>query len=549
MSENLDHEIVRRFHSGQPERSIARDLGVGRSRVRRVLAAHLQARSGPQPASPLPGVRPKRNSQLDDYQTMMCDLLVRYPHITAVRMFEELQSAGFKGSYSLVRDGLRQMRPTPVRPPVERFETAPGKQAQMDYAQYDLDFSEDGRRRVYLFSYVLAWSRRQYLCFTENQDFATTIRQHVRAFEHLGGVAATCLYDNMKVVVARYEDDEPIYNTRFLAFATHYGYRPVACRPRRPETKGKVERPFHYVETNFLNGRSFRSLEHLNECARRWLAEVADVRIHRKTSRRPLDAHAEEQPHLIPLPVNPYDVAEVVYRSVDCEGLVAFRHNQYSVPWQYIGQVLPVRVTEDELIVYGPQVEELARHRLLPSGSESQCRILPEHRPTRNCQQQIDQLRQSFAEFGEVGERFLVGLLAAHRQGKSQGRQILALRAHYHHHDLVAALERAVTYGAYSFAAVERILNVAAEPKTTLQTLADREKDHLRRLMKETSVRPRQTGDYQKLLFDDQDDGQKDESPQKDQGDEESASPGGPASEDPGTLPDPASPDDGAATG
>ena len=71
----------------------------------------------------------------------------------------------------------------------------------MDYAVYDIDFTSEGRRRVYLFSYILGYSRRQYLRFVESQDFATTVREHVRAFAHLGGVAATCLYDNQKVVV------------------------------------------------------------------------------------------------------------------------------------------------------------------------------------------------------------------------------------------------------------------------------------------------------------------------------------------------------------
>ena len=82
---------------------------------------------------------------------------------------------------------------------------------------------------------------------------------------YLQGLAATCLYDNMKVVVTSYDGDQPIYNTRFLAFATHYGFQPWACRPHRPQTKGKVERPFSYVAENLLNGRTFTSLEHLNE--------------------------------------------------------------------------------------------------------------------------------------------------------------------------------------------------------------------------------------------------------------------------------------------
>jgi transposase len=114
----------------------------------------------------------------------------------------------------------------------------------MDYAVYDIDFTAEARRRVNLFSCVLGYSRRQYLRFVEAQDFVTTLREHVHAFEQLRGVAAACLYDNMKVVVSGHEDDVPIYNPRFLAFATHYGFRPIACRVRRSQTKGKVVSPF-----------------------------------------------------------------------------------------------------------------------------------------------------------------------------------------------------------------------------------------------------------------------------------------------------------------
>ena len=265
----------------------------------------------------------------------------------------------------------------------------------MDYSTYDLDFSDEGRRRVYAFSYVLGYSRRQYLHFVEAQDFATTVREHIRAFEHLGGVAATCLYDNMKVVVSGYDGDEPVYNPRFLAFAAHYGFRPVACRPRRPQTKGKVERPFGYVESSLLGGRTFRSLEHLNETTAWWLAEVADVRVHRQTKARPIDRHAEERPHLIPLPAQPFDAAEVVYRTVDAEGFVVYRQNFYAAPWRLIGQSVAVRVTEDELVIHDRAFVEAARHRLFPRNAAGQRSRCKDHEPPRDAQQRARAARRS----------------------------------------------------------------------------------------------------------------------------------------------------------
>ena len=113
-------------------------------------------------------------------------------------------------------------------------------------------------RRLHLFSYVLGYSRRQYLHFVERQNFDTTLRQHIAAFTHLGGVAASCLYDNFKVVVQGYEDDEPIYNPRFLAFATHYGFRQWACRPGRPQevwTCGYRRQSLSLSSGCLINGR------------------------------------------------------------------------------------------------------------------------------------------------------------------------------------------------------------------------------------------------------------------------------------------------------
>jgi transposase len=225
----IENEVIRRWQAQTPMRRIATELRISRYRVKRILLDHQTGRAQGTLHPDLPAPPTSRSSILDPHLPFIQDLLARWPSMTAQRIHEELRARGFVGGQTIVKELVRRLRPEPRRQPVLRFETGPGVQAQMDWSVYEIDFAEEGRRRVNLFSYVLGYSRRQYLHFTESQDFETTLREHVRAFTHLGGVAATCLYDNMKIVVARYEGDEPIYNTRFLAFATHYGYKVWAC--------------------------------------------------------------------------------------------------------------------------------------------------------------------------------------------------------------------------------------------------------------------------------------------------------------------------------
>ena len=273
MNERIRLEVVRMSYGGASQRRIALALGLARKTVARILKQHELQRSGT-----VVRKTTRRPRFLDPYEETMAELIERYPDITAVRLHEELVRMGFRGGYTVVKDRLRAVRPRPLVKPVVRFETAPGVQAQMDYSPYTIHFASEGVRKVYAFSYILGFSRRQYVRFVDSQQLSSTLREHVRAFEHLGGCAATCLYDNMKVVVTGFDGSQPLFNTRFLAFATHYGFQPRLCRPYRPQTKGKVERPFHFIQTNLLNARSFSTLEHLNELTSAWLAEVADQR-------------------------------------------------------------------------------------------------------------------------------------------------------------------------------------------------------------------------------------------------------------------------------
>jgi transposase len=498
MDEVRRHEIVQRHQAGASIRSIARDLGISRGAVVRALARVQAQRAGQ--AAPGPGPRP-RPSIVDPFEPLLQELLAKYPYLTAERAWQELRERGYSGGYTVVRERVRRLRPRPAPAPVPRFETGPGQQAQMDYGVYDLDFTREGRRRVYLFSYLLSYSRRQYLRFVEAMDLVTTLREHVQAFHHLGGAARVCLYDNFKAVVLRHDADGPLYNPKFLAFATHYGFKPQACRVRRPQTKGKVERRFHYVETNLLNGRTFDTLAQLNDVTVLWLANVADVRLLRDFRETPRERHQRELPELLPLPACDFDTALVVYRHVNVEGFVTHRQNSYSVPWSHIGAVLPMRITADEVIIYSTSLDEIARHRLLPSTVTGARQQLKSHHPAADPAERVVLLRQRFRDLGPAAEQFLDGLLAKQIQGKLQAQQLLALVAHYQREDVCAALEHALRFGAFSLAAIRRILAARARPKPLLEEWAELHREALDPRLRQEPIGPRPTSAYQALLL------------------------------------------------
>ena len=229
---------------------------------------------------------------------------------------------------------------------------------------------------------------------------------------------------------------------------------------------------------------------------------MADVRTHRTTKRRPLDAHAEEQPHLLSLPSHHYDTAKVVYRVVDSEGYINYGNNQYSVPWQLVGELLPVRVTEDQLFVYDRRIKQLAKH-LLIVGQTRKKQQDPAHRPPRNRQQQVEQLRKQFTRLGEVAKEFLEGLLKRQRYGLKQAQRVLALLRLYERADVLAAMERAVRHHAYSFSSLERILSLGATPKSLW--LSESQQEWIANLTEDDSIEPRSSADYQHLLFEETD--------------------------------------------
>lgn len=463
--EELEHQIITHHAEGVTIRALTRRFAMGRNTIRRILRKNRARRN--EGHDVLKGKKPVlRKSKLDAFLPVIKDLLARHPDITGVRMHEELIAAGFDGGGTIVTDYLRKIRPKPKKDPVVRFETEPGKQGQMDWSPYTIAFTRTGRAQVLCFSYILGFSRRHYIDFTFDRKFFTLIRRHQDAFDHFKGVPRTCLYDGEKTVVLRWEAGQPIYNPRFVAFITHYHCRPIACFPGRPETKGKIEAPFQYVEKNLLNGRKFRDMEDLRETARWWLLNRSDLHKHDTTGRPPLELFMEqEQSALRTLPVHPYDTAEVALRVCRVDGFLEHDTNLYSVPFEYVADILTLKVTERELFVYSPDLSLIAHHERKPLGAGVTVED-PGHRKSPKLRYGLEPVREAFLALGGGTEEFLKGLKDRHPHHCGfQARYILRLKESYHADDIHAALLHATKYYAFDGKTVERILKARATPR------------------------------------------------------------------------------------
>jgi hypothetical protein len=226
---------------------------------------------------------------------------------------------------------------------VRRFETRPGKEAQMDWSPFRILIG--GRETlVHCFSMILGCSRRMFVAFYRNERLPTLLHAHVEAFGYLGGLCEKLVYDNQTTVTLGRVGGRPLWNPTFLEFAKHYGFTPWTCKVRDPKRKGKIERPFPYIEKDFLKGRTFTSWDDLAAQRLSWLDGVANVRQHTTIARRIDEAYAEEKPLLTALPAVPYPTDRREVRKVGVDATVLVDGTFYPVPEKLIGQHVSVRV-------------------------------------------------------------------------------------------------------------------------------------------------------------------------------------------------------------
>jgi transposase len=463
--EELEHLIITMRSEGWTIRAMCRHFQMGRNTLRRILRKKDSERNEGHDILAQKTRQAPRKSKLDPFVPAMKTLLEQYPNITGQRLYEELRVQGYLGGISILRERLTKLRPKPKRDPVIRFETSVGVQGQMDWSPYTIPFTRTGKAEVLCFSYILGFSRRQYIDFTANRKFFTLIRRHQDAFHHFEGVPKQCLYDGEKTVLLRWEAGRPLYNPAFIAFITHYHCKPIAVR--RPETKGKIEAPFQYVEKNLLNARKFQDLDDLRATAQWWLQERSDRHVHETTRRPPLELFMEqERSALQPLPLHDYDSSEVALRVCSIDGFLDFETNRYSVPYEYVADILTLKATEHEVFIYSSEIELVAHHERWPQGAGKTVEK-PEHRGSKKIRYGLEPVREAFLALGNGAQIFLSGLKeTCPRNCGFHARFILRLKETYHVDDINRALHHALRYQAFDAKAIERILLAKAKPRT-----------------------------------------------------------------------------------
>lgn len=327
------------------KRATAEVLGIARNTVKRLLEMD---------AEPI-YCRSYYPSKVDRFKDQIIEW--RCEGLIGTRIYRELRKVGYTGSIGPVYRFLRRIDEEDdcsiSKKATERIETPPGDQAQFDWSEYLVPIG--GKyMTVYCFSMILAASRKKAICFSLREDAAAIYEAIQELFEDLGGVTLELLIDNPKALVIENDpktEEEIKYNPHAMLLAKHMGFELNACPYYWPRKKGKIERPFNYIEEQFIKGNEFASMEDLNRRGKEFVDEWCNE-THTTTKRVPNLHYLQDEKQLLqPLPKTRYRLKKPVRRTISPDSMISINANKYSVPVKYATRKLYYR------IIYGFRIE------------------------------------------------------------------------------------------------------------------------------------------------------------------------------------------------
>jgi hypothetical protein len=439
--------VLRLAAEGHGTRAISKALSISRGAVRRVL------REG---RAELP--RLERAEKAEAHRDRILELYAACKG-NLVRVHEELVSAGAELSYPALtafcrRHGIGYTRPAPAG----RYEFEPAEEMQHDTSPHQAEIA--GRAAgVQTAALVLCFSRMLFFqCYPHFRRFECKVFL-TEALLYFEGACARCMIDNTHLVVLAGSGRQMVPAVEMAAFGERFGFEFVAHAIGDANRSARVERPFDYIENNFLAGRRFADFEDLNAQARAWCDRVnATAKRHLHAS--PRELFAVERTRMRPLPLHVPEVYELHHRTVDTEGYVNVRRNRYSVPWTLIGRDVEVRETKDRIEIFdGPR--RVADHGRVLDPLDARVTVL-EHRPPRNegpCARRSESIEQRrLVERIPEAAQYIARLRQRGRGNTRELRWLLRMVEDYPRGAMRDALIEASHYGMTDLDRLERMV-------------------------------------------------------------------------------------------
>jgi transposase len=417
-----------------------------------------------------------RSSKLDPFTAEIVRLLERYPY-SAAQVFQRLSERGFDGGYSIVKAYVRTVRPR-RQPAFLTLAFAPGECAQVDWGAFGTVPVGQTQRRLSVFVMVLCYSRMMYVEFTVSQTMEHFLACHQHAFEFFGGIPKKVMVDTRtSAVLKRALGEAPVFNPKYLDFATPTGFTIAPCNVGKGNEKGRVENGVGSVKKHVLAGLEMPDCSALGPAARQWLDTVANGRVHGETRDTPTAGWHKERPSLQPLPLHPFDSATISQVRASRQFRIPLETNRYSVPAHYAGHALTLKTSPDRLCISLGD-KRIARHarrydRFQDVEDPDHPKPLLEHRKKAR----DHQLFRRFLALSPRAEAYYLTLEERRMNPHHHVRKIVALSDIYDPQAVARAMEDAFVSAAFSSEYIANLLEQRARctPEASALHLTRRE--------------------------------------------------------------------------
>lgn len=286
----------------------------------------------------------KKPTILDDFITIIDDKM--NTGAPAVEIYKYIKKKGYKGSYTTVKNYVRNLHKAKQKAAVIRFETNPGLQAQVDWKESLKLMTKKGELiKFNVFLITLGYSRYKFIKICETRDLRSVELSLCCAFKYFGGTPKEILFDNMRSIIdkARTQYSEPVYNEKFKQFAKDANFIPKACVAYRPCTKGKIEVVAKLMNRLKIYNGEIEKFEDIIKIASELLEEI-NSEVCQGTGKTPKELFEKEREYLLESNLDNLTgyFEQPIVRKVSKESLITYEGNKYSLPPYYIGKEVEI---------------------------------------------------------------------------------------------------------------------------------------------------------------------------------------------------------------